>query len=281
MKDDYLWDGSGEPDPEIERLESLLSRYRHQGQAPQAPVKSARFFAPKLAVAAAVILVALAGLWLVLQRVNVRTAEQENATNVKPGSAGEMSEVPQKTPEKIATPEEALPTITPVYGPRRRTPPVENRAENKRDKSAARPVSPSSGLLARGSEGGIQGEAAGGVALVDFEVANHLERAQMLLQSFRNTAGPDSTTAPDVSYEKERSRDLLAKNVLLRRDAEAKGNNQVGRVLGSLEPLLLDIANLPAKPAAEDITAIKDRIQKTEMVATLQVHSAMLATAAY
>lgn len=30
MNDDYLWDRSGEPDPEIARLESLLGRYRHE-----------------------------------------------------------------------------------------------------------------------------------------------------------------------------------------------------------------------------------------------------------
>ncbi|HEX2122963.1 MAG TPA: hypothetical protein VHL59_15125, partial [Thermoanaerobaculia bacterium] len=29
MNDDYLWDRSGEPDPEVARLESLLGRYRH------------------------------------------------------------------------------------------------------------------------------------------------------------------------------------------------------------------------------------------------------------
>jgi len=28
MKDDYLWDGSGEPDPEVQKLENLLGRYR-------------------------------------------------------------------------------------------------------------------------------------------------------------------------------------------------------------------------------------------------------------
>lgn len=32
MNDDYLWDGSGEPDPEVARLESLLGRYRHEPQ---------------------------------------------------------------------------------------------------------------------------------------------------------------------------------------------------------------------------------------------------------
>jgi hypothetical protein len=34
MKDDYLWDGSGEPDPEIEKLEKTLGRYRHDRPAP-------------------------------------------------------------------------------------------------------------------------------------------------------------------------------------------------------------------------------------------------------
>lgn len=32
MKDDYLWDGSGTPDPEVVRLEKLLSRYAHEEQ---------------------------------------------------------------------------------------------------------------------------------------------------------------------------------------------------------------------------------------------------------
>ncbi len=35
MKDDYLWDGSGEPDPEVQKLEKTLGRYRHNQPAPQ------------------------------------------------------------------------------------------------------------------------------------------------------------------------------------------------------------------------------------------------------
>ena len=34
MKDDYLWDGSGEPDPEVQKFENLLGRYRHNQPAP-------------------------------------------------------------------------------------------------------------------------------------------------------------------------------------------------------------------------------------------------------
>src|SRR6266853_552947 len=35
MKDDYLWDGSGEPDPEVQKLEKTLGRYRHNQPARQ------------------------------------------------------------------------------------------------------------------------------------------------------------------------------------------------------------------------------------------------------
>jgi FecR protein len=48
MNDDYLWDGSGEPDPEIQKLESTLGKFRHHGQPPEfpeiAPVRPPRFW---------------------------------------------------------------------------------------------------------------------------------------------------------------------------------------------------------------------------------------------
>lgn len=34
MSDDYLWDGSGEPDPEVQHLESVLHRLRHDRPVP-------------------------------------------------------------------------------------------------------------------------------------------------------------------------------------------------------------------------------------------------------
>jgi hypothetical protein len=33
MNDDYLWDCSGEPDPEVQKLEKTLGRYRHNQPA--------------------------------------------------------------------------------------------------------------------------------------------------------------------------------------------------------------------------------------------------------
>ena len=67
MKDSYLWDGSGEPDREVVRLERLLRGYRHQGALPPLPARPAtpRRFAVQAAMqilvtAASLILVAMA-----------------------------------------------------------------------------------------------------------------------------------------------------------------------------------------------------------------------------
>ena len=57
MNDDYLWDRSGPPDPEIAHLEALLGRYRHDAPL-RAPVRWTRI----LAVAAALVLVIGGGL---------------------------------------------------------------------------------------------------------------------------------------------------------------------------------------------------------------------------
>jgi hypothetical protein len=38
MKNDYLWDGSGKPDPELQRIEKSLARFRHRGEMPDFPV---------------------------------------------------------------------------------------------------------------------------------------------------------------------------------------------------------------------------------------------------
>jgi FecR protein len=72
MNDDYLWDGSGEPEPEIRKLEDVLGRFRHQPHwAPDFPdvkaVNLPRLFSPRRLPfwigAAAAVAFALAG-WL-------------------------------------------------------------------------------------------------------------------------------------------------------------------------------------------------------------------------
>jgi hypothetical protein len=79
-KSDYLWDGSGEPDPEIQRLESVLGKLRHQGGRPVFPAAEPvpwwlvltwswpTRLAALSAVMAVVALVAAAAVWFVAHR---------------------------------------------------------------------------------------------------------------------------------------------------------------------------------------------------------------------
>ena len=106
-------------------------------------------------------------------------------------------------------------------------------------------------------------------AMEDRDTASHLDQAQKLLVSFRSLPADDDQDV-DVSYEKSESRRLLSENVVLRRDAEASGKFPTKSVLGSLEPFLIDIANLPDKAPASEVRQIKDRVQRTEIVAELR-----------
>ena len=104
----------------------------------------------------------------------------------------------------------------------------------------------------------------------DRDVADHVERAQNLLRSVRNLKVADDADEVDVSYEKAASRRLLNENIVLRRDAETNGKFPTKTLLADLEPFLIDIANLPAKTTPDDLRAIQDRMQRTEIVAALR-----------
>lgn len=60
---DYLWDGSGQPDPEVQKLESLLAKFRHDRPAPSfpeiVPQKRWTFFARRVWLVPALAAVAL------------------------------------------------------------------------------------------------------------------------------------------------------------------------------------------------------------------------------
>ena len=79
MKDDYLWDRTGEPDPEIQKLETILGELRYQPRPLTIPAdvnvgrrhSFFRDFGPRLAIAATIaMLVVGLGVWLAVQRLN-------------------------------------------------------------------------------------------------------------------------------------------------------------------------------------------------------------------
>ncbi|MBA3239798.1 MAG: hypothetical protein H0T60_01060 [Acidobacteria bacterium] len=104
------------------------------------------------------------------------------------------------------------------------------------------------------------------------EVARHVEHAQMLLRSFRNARDTEGEGVVNIVYEKSQSRKLLDENTSLQLEAEAAGNKTTARILNSLEPFLLDISNLRDEPSRDEVRSIKDRMQKKEIIASLQVY---------
>jgi hypothetical protein len=85
MNDNYLWDRSGEPDPEIQKLEEILGTLRYQPRGLEIPphiqIGRHRNFFPAMAIAAAIALLAvLVGVWL----FNRRQAPAFEAENTPP-----------------------------------------------------------------------------------------------------------------------------------------------------------------------------------------------------
>lgn len=109
--------------------------------------------------------------------------------------------------------------------------------------------------------------------------AIHFQKSELLLRSFRNVRPGKPGAAPELEYEKGLAQKLIYQNMILRREADASGDAQVSSLLESLEPILLDIANLPANARAADVKTIKDRVARKNIVALLQVNSTALARA--
>jgi len=108
-----------------------------------------------------------------------------------------------------------------------------------------------------------------GLDIDEQDTARHIEQTENLLRSIRNVPISDTDEEIDVTYDKALSRRLLNENVVLRRDAEMKAKFPTKTLLADLEPFLIDIANLPDRARAEDVRVIKERVQKTEIVAAL------------
>ncbi len=115
MKEDYLWDKTGEPDPDIQELEQVLGTLRYQPRPLDIPAGVAPYrnhaVSPRLLAIAATIAVMLLGigLWFGLQRTQtgqVSTVEKKPVTT----SGGDQAAVTQ--------PNEGDGPVTPLPEPR-------------------------------------------------------------------------------------------------------------------------------------------------------------------
>jgi hypothetical protein len=143
MNENYLWDRSGEPDPEVQNLEETLGTLRYQPRPLEIPndvrLKVNRPPFTKLAIAAGIGLIAIAlGLWVNFNRPHT----------VPPVEAKRDSQTDQKSnaPQPQIAPNDNPPQLVVVKGPtptnirkRHREPAPTLVAQNKSRDTAIRP----------------------------------------------------------------------------------------------------------------------------------------------
>jgi hypothetical protein len=109
--------------------------------------------------------------------------------------------------------------------------------------------------------------------------ALHFEKSETLLVAFRNVRLNEPGTATEIGYERKRAQQLVYQNMMLRREADAAGDVQSSSLLENLEPILIDIANLPDKPDKDAVRVIRQRVERKNIVPLLRVNSTALARA--
>lgn len=145
--------------------------------------------------------------------------------------------------------------------------PAEPEPSHSKPTRSKRRVSPAP--RTNNDQSGVLSTEVGYLDIDERDTAWHIEQTQNLLRSIRNVAVTDGDEEIDVTYDKALSRRLLNENVVLRREAEMKAKFPTKTLLADVEPFLIDIANLPDHARAEDVRVIKERVQKTEIVAAL------------
>jgi len=227
----------------------------------RAPARGLRwsFGAPAVAFAALVIVAAVIGL-LMYRSSNTNPPDQKQVavntpTPVPAGPAQQKQEPePSPTPSK-----ETAPRRTPSPAPKR---PLVR--EPKPGEQFAR--IPSTPEPVRSADSQTM-------------TAVHFEKSETLLVAFRNVKLNEPGTAAEVAYERTRARQLVYQNMILRREADASGDVQISSLLESLEPILIDIANLPDKPDQDAVRVIRQRVERKNIVPLLRVNSTALARA--
>jgi len=127
MNDDYLWDKTGEPDPEIQNLEEILGALRYQPKPLDIPQelpapRHRRNHFPVLAIAASVLLALIAaGVWL---RVRTQGESQPQHASAAPAPV-----VEEKAPDPVKPANKELATNEPAK--KRDLPPLSRHTKHR------------------------------------------------------------------------------------------------------------------------------------------------------
>ena len=104
-------------------------------------------------------------------------------------------------------------------------------------------------------------------------LADHLERSQRL---FTELANSSSEGTASMAGERRAAEELLSANRLYRTAAERGGREGVAALLNEMEPVLLELAHLPAEPQPADLEFLRRRIDAQSLLFKTRVASELL-----
>lgn len=247
------FEASLQPQVQNRALQKILAR--------RAPARGWHwnFGIPSVAFAALLIVAAIVG-FVAYQKSNQRE-HKEVATLVQTPSPAPAATAEPVKPETKESPQPTAPNKGNEEKPRIKRPLV--REPKPGEQFASIPAAPER------------------VRSADAETmtAIHFETSERLLLAFKNVRLDEASSAQEVSYERKRAKQLVYQNMLLKREADASGDVQVSSLLENLEPILIDIANLPDKPDENTVRAIRERVERKNIVGLLRVNSTALARA--
>jgi hypothetical protein len=122
-------------------------------------------------------------------------------------------------------------------------------------------------LTQRSRESGIPAKARERILLV--AISDHLERSEIVLTELLN-ANPKGLDAAD---ERDRARDLLVQNRLLRQSALRDGDVSHALLLDDLERVLLDLANSPSRISSGDVERLRQQIESDGLLFRIRITS--------
>jgi hypothetical protein len=112
------------------------------------------------------------------------------------------------------------------------------------------------------------GDAAGRERVLLVVLGDHLSRSERVLTEVKNS---NTGVVPAAIADRDTIEDLVRKNRLYIEAANDSGQASLARVLGELQPILLELARAPEKPSPEDIQTLQKRIEKRGAVLKLRM----------
>jgi hypothetical protein len=255
-----------QPEVQNRALKKILGTER------RAPARGLRWSFGTPAVAFATILIAAAIIGLLFyqsfnKKDSVQVAQQQQQSP-KPAPTGSAEQSKQQQPQATPDPnrEQPAPSKGNEETPRRQPPKKIVREPKPGEQFAAVPGPAPVPAPVRSADAQTM-------------TAMHFEKSETLLLAFRNVRLDEPGSAKEVAYERKRAQQLVMQNMMLRREADAAGDVQVSSLLESLEPILIDIANLPDSPNESAVRTIRQRVERKNIVPLLRVNSTALARA--